>query len=306
MQVYSRTIFLLVRGVNMLGGAFKEATKEVETLEEKERQLANTAYKTMFGGAALLAFGLLLAKGLAGFLETTSKGVLILDSLGLAWDRFASRLGTGIAKAIEPQAKIVIDILDALGANQGTMDWLGSAAVYLTEFMVAVGGFLALRGAWNVVSGVLGSIFQGVGVPILMKLAPELIMESGGGTFSQILSTFLINAFAPLGATTVVEALGLGLGITIPIILTLAVVKTLWDWYNMNEQEQIDWAIGKGNEAGSPFEKPYGGTEPGYGYLPQDIIVNVYGDFNGTPTENGESIANAVADVSNTGQYTYK
>jgi hypothetical protein len=303
MKVFSRSIFLLVRGVNMLGGAFTEATKQVETLEEKERQLANTAYKTMFGGAALFAFGALMAKGLMGFLETTSKGVLIMDSLGLAWDRLSSRLGTGIAQAFEPHAKALIDFMDWIGSNQQAMGWLGTLAVYLTELTLAVGGFLLVKGGIDRIGGMLAQAFGPLVTALGMKFAPNFmwsVAEAGG--VKALIWNSLLTALAPLGITSV----GSALAWILPITLTILVIKTLWDWYSTDDEGRLNMAIEAGKQAGSPFEKPYGGTEPGYGLLPQDVIVNVYGDFNGTPQENGESIANAVADMSNTGQYTYK
>lgn len=289
----------------MLGGALDEATKKVKNVEEAEQRLANTTYKLMFAGAALFTFGMLVTKGLFGFLETTSKGTMLLESFGLAWDRFATKLGAGIANAMEPDIKTLIDLFKYMGDNQNGMDWLGGALWSVAKFLTVAGGGL-------LVLGLVGKIYSGwldiakLAGGLILRIVPQEIAI--GLAFKGAAAwTALTEALASIGITT----LGGALAWAIPI----AIVATLIGFELFASPEQKANAVKalndtwtgltqSGNATSNSWQSASG--NPGQ-YIDMDIQISGNNFGNGIDAgKMGTELGTTVGDSINTGQYGLK
>lgn len=283
----------------MLGGALDEATKKITTLQQAEKALSDMTYKLMFAGAAFFAFGSLLANGLKGFLDYTSKGTMMMESLGLAWDRFASRFGAALADNLEDDIKWIVDVMDMIGEDKGLLNATAWWAVELTKIGV-IGGGLVFIFSWiaklvTSIGGFIGKIVWGAmgffpGTRAAVHFAATQLMES------------IVSAFTGIGATVTGIGAGGVLGIAFAVGLTFVLGKTLWDWYSTDNAGRVKMGIDAGIEAEKWKPKGYidniqSAEGLAAGMLPQDITINIYGNFNGTPSENGNAIADEIGNA---------
>lgn len=291
--VQVRTIFLAVRGVNMLGNSLSKPRSDMTELEKAEANLQQRSYKMLFAGAAFLTFGVFMARALSGLLAQSSKGAVMLDDLGLAWGRFSSRLSASVAHNLEGQVKGLIQLMDSLSGNQGAVENLGFIATYATEATIALGALALSAAGLRTLSGILSGI---------LNFSPSISfgLALKGAT--------LYNAVAAWLGGSVVGGI---VSFALPIVLSLLVTKWLVDVMPESEKKKMidtimgkDWRTGGTNTTpGSNIvnNMPTGGnqfTNPGAAWGIQ-IPINIFGntwDKNVDEKTLGEKVGQQVAD----------
>lgn len=286
----------------MLGGALDDATKKVTNLQDAEKNLANTTYKLMFAGASIFSFGALMARGMFSFLDSTSKGAMLMESFGLAWDRFSSKLGSGIADAMQPDLEALMNLFRYMGDNQNGMNWLSVATWNLTKFMVVAGLGLFILNSFNSVLSQLAKFGSG----LILRLVPQEIII-GLAMKSATALNALTQALAGIGITSLGGAFAWAIPITIVASLIgfelfatpeqkAGALKALNDtWSNLNQGRNTNtgmWSSASGN----PSQ-----------YIDMDIHISG-NNFGSDMDESkiGIELGDAVGDLINTGQYGLK
>ena len=216
MVMFRRDIFLMIRGVDQTGRAFRAVDQRVEkmirkTMEQYEvtRKVAkemiasqiqaiqtldsynNAMYRLMFAGGAFIAFSGLMVYALGNILDASSKGELYMEAFGDAWDELSRAISESILKYWGPF------FTDFIG-------WLND---------------LADNDTFKMIVGVLS-------VPAVLTLAFMGITLMAVGITGRFLN-MLLGLFLPASTITSINvALGqIGLGLT----LSIAIVYTL-EW----------------------------------------------------------------------------
>jgi hypothetical protein len=192
-----RTIFLMLRGVDQTGRAMDSATKKVETLEEKEKMLAQTSYRLLFAGVAFVAFGAMMLGALGSMIGSSSRGQMVMDAFGEAIDRVKRSFSEATLNLFGEQIKDVTKSINELSQDKDTMELLtavswgigftivgagllfatSSAGTYLINQALKFWGLEGLEGANLVtVGGVAGGLF-GVGTAIAISVGGVLTVD---------------------------------------------------------------------------------------------------------------------------------
>jgi len=286
-----RTIFLAVRGVNMLGESLSKPRTEMSELEKKQADLARSSYRLLFAGAAFLTFGVFMMRALGGLLTQSSKGATMLDDLGLAWGRFSSRLSASVARTLEGQVKTIIGLLEGLSSNQGAVEGLGTLATYGAELVTVLGAIAISAAGLRVLGGVLGGIGG-----FLVNLSPSI-------TFGLALkgASFLAAITDALGITGLSLVSG-ALWLALPLVLVFGL-----SW--LFEQQPADLKkklMSEMQESGRIQSQYYnyatGRMESAMGGSPSSTVnnINIYGNTFGSelsPAEIGTELANEIQNI---------
>ena len=248
-----RTIFLLIRGIDQTGRAFERPRKELGELELRQKALARSAYRLLFAGAAFIAFGAMALKGLSGVIQQSTLGKLMADDFRSSWGKLTSAIGESMAKTFAPFIKGFIKFIDLIRGNK--------LAVFTT-------GFIAFGGALLLIATGINSILRSAGIMMglvsgstMRKLALQVGIGAAGQTTGQAvvggaagvglkagIVAALKGAVGALGGT-IASTGGAALALAIPIVITLGVVKMIWDWQGMTQEERMNWSYTQGTKA---------------------------------------------------------
>lgn len=270
-----RTIFLLIRGIDQTGRAFEKPKRELSELQKRQQALARSAYRLLFAGAAFLAFGLMAAKALSGLFTMTSKGKLMTDDLRRAWTRMATSVAEQITTMLGPAIEDLTRWLDNLAASPFYSKFIALAAggiVGLSLLAAAVSwiGFISTAASALALKFGIGAVG--------LEVAGAGVAGAAAGTgIKAALVAKLTGLFA--GIKGLVVSLGAGgvLGVAIPVILTLMIGKTLFDWYSMSPEEQVEWATKQGEKSASWRQKLGISDEQYYGEQAKYEAYRQYG-----------------------------
>jgi amino acid transporter len=189
-----RTIFLLIRGINQTGMAFGDVSKGLQTIEERQKALAQSGYRLLFAGAAFMAFGAMAAGALMGVIAKSTAGARIMDDFGKAMDRFQRGLSEAILKNYGEEIKRLLKTITDWTTNPQALDITAQLAVKGITGTIGLGGALLAFGGLKL---------------FLSALLPYLGLESAAG----------VAAIGALGE------------IIVPIIIALMVKDFIWTFF---------------------------------------------------------------------------
>lgn len=208
-----RTLFLFIRGVDQTGRAYDSATKKLMTLEEQQKALAQSSYRLMFAGAAFMAFGTLATKALMSTLDTTTRGIRILNDFDKTMERIKKGLAEAIVNNFGDEIQGVLDKIDQMSQDEGLMNLFTTFALPAATGITIVGAEL-------------------FAAALLTKFVSALIEAFGAKTI--------------IGATLTKVATGLSLGL--PVLITLTVAWLAWEFL-IPEETKKEWKKAAEEEA---------------------------------------------------------
>jgi len=206
-----RTIFLFIRGIDQTGRAIRKPTKDMQDLEKQQAKLATSGFRLMFAGAAFLSFGAMLAKGIAGIVDQSTRGQIIMNDFETVMTRFKNNLSEAFVDKFGETLEDWISALDDLANDELLQGILAGALKTVLDFTLSLGAF---------------TLATGFGAMLLSGLAAAL---------GKLGLTGLSVAVA--GAGTALMAL------MITAILTFAISKVLWNLLPEDVQAAIEGAL---------------------------------------------------------------
>jgi len=195
-----RTIFLFIRGIDQTGRAITKPRKDMTDLQKTQADLARSSYRLLFAGAAFLSFGYMATKGLAGLLETSSRGQRIVGDFQETFGRLKRALGERI---VDKFGETLISWVDKLAKLSSDPTWTNLTA----DLVITLG---------------LGSIAVGATLSAVAITAAVIGKLLGVAAFFKLISA----GTAATAAGAVAPAL---LGIVIGAVLTVAIAKIIWE-----------------------------------------------------------------------------
>lgn len=194
-----RTIFLLFRGIDQSGRAMESVQKGLESVEDRQKSLANASYRLMFAGGAFMAFGVMAASAIAKIVSMTSKGSMIMEDFGRIMDRIKVKLAESILSTWEKEIEALIILLDKLGKNETFMKILSIVAPISITFIV---------------------------VGLALMLGAALV-----GAYAKFGLSIITALFGEEAAAAATSAVGGAMGVTLPLLLTVAILGITWAWW---------------------------------------------------------------------------
>jgi len=169
-------------------------------LQKTQADLARSSFRLLFAGAAFLSFGVMATKGLAGLLETSSRGQRIVGDFQEVFSRLKRSLGERI---VDKFGDTLVSWLYKLENLQKDPTWTNLTA----DLVITLG---------------LGSI--GLGATLVAAAITAAVV-------SQLLTVAVF--FKLIGAGTATTAAGavvpILLGLAIGAALTVAIAKIIWE-----------------------------------------------------------------------------
>ena len=112
MSLYAttRTITLVLRGVNRLSPVVKEAAADIGLLEKVQKKVSDASYRLLFAGAAIAAFSFIATRGLMRVVAASEAGVFVAKDYENVLKRLADIMGRHLA----PFAAFLVRQLHAL------------------------------------------------------------------------------------------------------------------------------------------------------------------------------------------------
>jgi len=174
--------------------AFGDVAKGIQTIEERQKALAQSGYRLLFAGAAFMAFGAMAAGALMSVIAKSSSGARVMDDFGKAMDRFQKGLSEAILKNYGEQIKGLLKTITDWTTNPQALDVSAKLIVTAVTGTLELGAALLAFGSLKL---------------FLSALLPYLGLESAAG----------VVAISALGE------------ILIPVIIALIVKQIIWTFF---------------------------------------------------------------------------
>jgi len=166
-----RTIFLLIRGIDQTGRAFEKPKKELNEFQLAQKRLARSSYRLLFAGAAFLTFGLMAAKGLAGLIDETSRGMLYTEDFARSVGRLKKSLSEAFLNNFEDEISNITEQIDRLSQNEFLSGWIANGLALIVGLSITAGGIAVAAGLTGLIKvnllmpllSAIGSVFGLVG-----------------------------------------------------------------------------------------------------------------------------------------------
>lgn len=204
-----RTIWIALRASNYTTRAFNDTIRGLKKMQREQIKFKmNAAKNIMAVGIMYIAFGAIAVGALGQVMAASKHGERVLSNFSKRAGKSLAKLGDALAKWIEPLLDLIAKVLEFAVAIPMFTEI--AAAV-----MLAVTGFLLLKGAILVVKGVMAML----GIQHLVNAAATTVHSQ------TLLTQFVPATIAAAGATVTLaaalQAVSLGLALGFGLVMAI-------------------------------------------------------------------------------------